>query len=81
LTAPTATLNPNSLLMEKLKTKRPPKRKGKAPVRKLSAEENELTKRLSDPQLRRLCTQLLRHIPDDPRDGSAGQATIPPDSV
>jgi len=81
LTAPTATLNPNSLLMEKLKTKRPPKRKGKAPVRKLSAEENELVKRLSDPQLRRLCTQLLRHIPDDPRDGSAGQATIPRDPV
>jgi hypothetical protein len=81
LTAPTATLNPNSLLMEKLKTKRPLKRKGKAPVRKLSAEENELIKRLSDPQLRRICTQLLRHIPDDPRDGSAGQATIPRDSV
>ena len=79
LTAPTATLNPNSVLMEKLKAKRPRKRQGKAPVRKLSAEENELVKRLSDPELQRLCTQLLRHISDNPRDGSAGQATIPRD--
>jgi predicted nucleic acid-binding Zn ribbon protein len=68
LTAPTETLNPNSLLMEKLKAKRPAKRKAKSPVRKLSAAENDLIKRLSDQQLRRLCTQLLRRIPDDPRD-------------
>jgi predicted nucleic acid-binding Zn ribbon protein len=68
LTAPGATLNPNSTLLEKLKTARPRKRQEKAPARKLSAEETELVKRLSDPELRRLCTQLLRHIPEDPRD-------------
>jgi hypothetical protein len=58
-------LNPNAKLLEKMKAKPRRGKKLKAPLRILTAEEQQLLQRITDPELRRLCARLLRRVADD----------------
>ncbi len=57
-----AALNPNRILLDKLAHKTQRNKKRKAPLRRLSDDENELLRGISDRELRRLCTRLLRRV-------------------
>jgi len=59
-------LNPAYKSLEKIKAKKAGvRRKAKTPVRKLTPEEQQLLKELSDPDLREIGARLLKRIPLD----------------
>jgi hypothetical protein len=59
-------LNPNAKLLDKMKAKSRRGKKTKAVLRDLSADEKQQLQRIADPELRRLCTRLLRRVTDEP---------------
>lgn len=61
-----AVLNPNHKLIDKIRPKSQRGRKKKAQLRELTAEEKKLLQALADPELRRVCTRLLRRVSDGP---------------
>jgi hypothetical protein len=66
-------LNPNAKLLDKMKARSRRGKKTQTVLRDLSADEKQQLQRITDPELRRLCTRLLRRVADDQEPGTGGE--------